>query len=133
MSNEACAILHGKQILVVEDNIADAVEYRFELRAVGAVDSLQPSVRRALGYLADHDVDAAILDCHLPDGNCGPVLEQLTSRHIPFIVVSGDTFSMRDIPTSAPVLSKPVQIADVCRKLADALSARAASDYAALE
>jgi CheY-like chemotaxis protein len=118
-----CPALLGKRILVVEDDAVAAVEYRFQLQSVGAMQTLQPTVRRALDYLAGHDVDAAIVDYLLPDGDCAPVLEQLAERHIPFVIVSGDTFGMRDAPTGAPVLSKPVRMADVCRKLADALAA----------
>jgi CheY-like chemotaxis protein len=114
--------LRGKCILVVEDDAVVAVDYHFQLQAVGAKETLQPTVRRALEYLAAHEVDAAIVDYQLPDGDCDPVLQQLARRHIPFVVVSGDTFGMREIPTGAPVLSKPVRPAEVYRSLADALS-----------
>jgi CheY-like chemotaxis protein len=98
-TREAYPALHGKRILVVEDNAVAAVDYHFQLQAVGAAESLQPTVRRALAYLADHEVDAAIVGYQPPDGDCEPVLEQLARRHIPFVIVSGDTFGMREMPS----------------------------------
>jgi DNA-binding response OmpR family regulator len=81
-------ILSGKHILVVEDDPVVAVDYRFQLQAIGITQTLQPTIRRALAYLADHDVDAAIVDNQLPDGTCERVVAELMGRHIPFIVVS---------------------------------------------
>jgi CheY-like chemotaxis protein len=114
--------LQGKHILVLEDDAVVAVEYRFQLRSAGATESLQPTVTRALKYLADHEVDAAIVDYQLPDGDCQPLLEQLARRHIPFVIVSGDTFGMRQETTDAPVLSKPVRTREVYRSLTEALA-----------
>jgi CheY-like chemotaxis protein len=110
--------LWGKRILVVEDDPVVAVDYRFHLEGVGALQIFAPSNQRALAYLATHEVDAAIIDYHLADGTCVPVLGLLIDRHIPFIIVSGDTFGASDIPPGAPLLSKPACAADVC----DALS-----------
>jgi CheY-like chemotaxis protein len=122
-TREEYPALHGKRILVVEDNAVAAVDYHFQLQAVGAAESLQPTVMRALAYLADHEVDAAIVDYQLPDGNCEPVLEQLARRHIPFVIVSGDTFGMREMPSGIPVLLKPVRTAEVYGTLAEVLTA----------
>jgi hypothetical protein len=54
-----------------------------------------------LAYLETHEVDAAIIDYHLTDGTCAPVLCLLIARHIPFVIVSGDTFGANDIPPGA--------------------------------
>ena len=67
-------------------------------KVVGALQVFAPSNQRALVYLDTHEVDAAIIDYHLADGTCVPVLGALIARHIPFIVVSGDTFGANDIP-----------------------------------
>lgn len=120
------AILSGKHILVVEDDPVVAVDYRFQLQAIGITQTLQPTIRRALAYLADHDVDAAIVDNQLPDGTCERVVAELMRRHIPFIVVSGDTFGMRETG-GAPVLTKPVRPDEVRDNLAAVIADLSAS------
>jgi hypothetical protein len=67
-------------------------------------------------------VDAAIVDYHLRDGCCLPILGHLIAHHVPFVVISGDTFAMRDIPADVHVLSKPVSPSHVCRALSDLLN-----------
>jgi CheY-like chemotaxis protein len=115
------ANLDGKQILVIEDDPVIAADYHFRLRRLGATDTIEPSNQRALAYLGTHHVDAAIVDYHLGDGPCVPVIEFLTSLHIPFILVSGDTFAMRELVTGAPVLSKLATSVEVCQALSDVL------------
>ena len=115
------ANLDGKQILVIEDDPVIAADYHFRLRRLGATDTIEPSNQRALEYLGTHHVDAAIVDYHLGDGPCVPVVEFLTSLRIPFILVSGDTFAMRELVTGAPVLSKLATSIEVCQALSDVL------------
>ena len=113
--------LCGKRILVVEDDPAIAVDYRFQLEGIGALQVFAPNNQRALAYLIAHHVDGAIIDYHLTDGTCAPVLELLAVRRIPFVVVSGDTFGVEDVPPAAPLLSKPIAAADVCLALCSVL------------
>jgi CheY-like chemotaxis protein len=113
--------LWGKRILVVEDDPVVAVDYRFQLEGAGALQALAPSTHRAMAYLALHEIDAAIIDYHLLDGACTPVLELLAVRHIPYVVVSGDTFGIDDIPPEAPLFSKPISAQEVCQALSRAL------------
>jgi DNA-binding response OmpR family regulator len=101
-------------------SVRNHTDYHFQLEGLGANHSFEPSNRQALEYLASHQVDAAIVDFHLRDGCCIPILRYLTARHIPFIVISGDTFAMREIAIDAPVLSKPVLPSDVCQALCNA-------------
>ena len=116
------ANLDGKQILVIEDDPVIAADYHFRLRRLGAMDTIEPSNQRALEYLGTHHVDAAIVDYFLGDGPSVPVIEFLTSLHIPFILVSGDTFAMRELVTGAPVLSKLATATEVCQALSDELA-----------
>jgi CheY-like chemotaxis protein len=104
--------LQGKRILVLEDDPVIAVDYCFQLKRFGVTQIFEPTIQSGLQYLAKHNVDAAIVDYTLRDGCCAPVLELLTARHIPFIIISGDTFAMREASINAPVLSKPVRPAD---------------------
>src|SRR5262249_10638650 len=120
-SRDQRANLDCKQILVIEDDPIIAADYHFRLRRLGATDTIEPSNQRALAYLGAHHVDAAIVDYHLGDGPCVPVIEFLRRLDIPFIVVSGDTFAMRELVTGAPVLSKLATSSEVCQALTEGL------------
>jgi len=54
--------------------------------ASGRVVGPAASVDEALTFLATGNVDAAILDVNLVDGDCSAVMEVLVGRGIPFIV-----------------------------------------------
>src|SRR5262245_19750946 len=110
-----------QQILLLSADPVTAADYHFRLRRLGATDTIEPSNQRSLAYLGAHHIDAAIVDYHLGDGPCVPVIEFLTSLDIPFIVVSGDTFAMRELVTAAPVLSKLATSSEVCQALSDVL------------
>ena len=113
--------LAGRLVLVVEDDPVVAIDYLFQLKDLGAAREFKPSNREALLYLARHEIDAAIVDYNLRDGSCTPLLECLSARQIPFIVVSGDTFAMRDVLIDASVLAKPVRAIDLRRALLEVL------------
>ena len=113
--------LRGQRILVLEDDPVIAVDYCFQLKRLGATPVFEPTNQSALQYLAGHNVDAAIVDYTLGDGCCAPALELLIARHIPFIIISGDTFAMRETTVDAPVLSKPATPADIWSALSGVL------------
>jgi len=113
--------LAGRLVLVVEDDPVVAIDYLFQLKDLGAAREFKSSNREALLYLARNEIDAAIVDYNLRDGNCAPLLECLSARQIPFIVVSGDTFAMRDVLIDASVLAKPVRATDLRRALLEIL------------
>jgi DNA-binding NtrC family response regulator len=122
------ANLRGKRILVVEDEAVIAVDYYFQLRAVGAQpQAYTKTIKASLDYLAAHDdIDAAIVDIGLRDGSCEPVLDLLVARRIPFIVVSGYSDGMPSALVAPELaLSKPVGSDEVWRALSDALRAAA--------
>jgi CheY-like chemotaxis protein len=114
--------LRGKDILVAEDDVVVAVDYRFELQRVGAKPgAYAPSNAAALDYLATHHVDVALIDYELTDGPSEPLLVALRSRGIPFVVVTGCEFEM-DLHGSVGrthALSKPVTSTEVCRALSE--------------
>ena len=119
--SENCPNLRGKRILVLEDDPIIAVEWYFQLKRLGATQVFEATNQSALQYLVGHNVDAAIVDYTLRDGCCTPVLELLTARHIPFIIISGDTFGLRQASIDAPVLSKPVTLDEVWSALSGIL------------
>ncbi|HEU4378329.1 MAG TPA: hypothetical protein VFR73_07115 [Hyphomicrobiaceae bacterium] len=112
--------LRDKRILVVEDDAVIAVDYHFQLREVGAEpQAYKPTSKAALDYLATHDTDAVILDYRLRDGTSDQILECLTKRAIPFVIVTGHAFELRG---SFPhVLIKPVRPTEIWRALSDIL------------
>jgi len=120
-SSENLPNLRGKRILVLEDDPVIAVDLYFQLKRLGATQVFEPTNQLALQYLVGHSVDAAIVDYTLRDGCCTPVLDLLAARHIPFIIISGDTFTMRQASIDAPVLSKPVTPAEVWSALSGVL------------
>jgi DNA-binding NtrC family response regulator len=118
------ANLRGKRILVVEDEAVIAVDYYFQLRAVGAEPKAYAStIKNALDCLAARDaIDAAIVSFELRDGSCEPVLELLVAQRIPFVVVLGFTDVVHsDFIEPEMVLSKPVAPDELYRSLSDAL------------
>jgi CheY-like chemotaxis protein len=115
--------LQGKQILVVEDEAVLAVDYYFQLRAVGATPvAYEPTTKAALNFMAVHEVDAAIVDYRLRDGGCHRLLQLLLARGIPFIVVSGFAEEIGAMVDTERVLCKPVAPADLYRALSSVLS-----------
>jgi CheY-like chemotaxis protein len=81
-SRPALPALHGRRILVVEDEYMVAEDLRVELESMGAeVLGPVPSVARALALLArTSEIDAAILDVNLGSEMVFPVAEALRER-----------------------------------------------------
>ena len=126
------ANLRGKRILVVEDEAVVAVDYYFQLRAVGAEPKAYAStIKNSLDILAARDdIDAAIVGFELRDGSCEPVLELLVAQRIPFVVVSGFTDVVHShLVEPEMVLSKPVDPDELYRSLSDALGGASPRDY----
>ena len=116
--------LHGKDILVAEDDAVIAVDYRFELQGVGAKPGAYAATNAAaLDYLATHHVDVALIDYELADGPSDPLLQALQRRGIPFVVVTGCEFEMglHGSVGRSHALAKPVTTSEVCRALSEAL------------
>ena len=84
------AALAGRQVLIVEDepfiafDLADAIE-----EAGGIVVGPAMTVKKALALVECANVEAAILDVNLPDGDVGPVIAALQSKGILLLVHTG--------------------------------------------
>lgn len=114
--------LRDKRILVVEDDPVVAIAYRYQLRAVGAeAVAYGSSVTAALKCMADHQIDAAIVDYRLRDGPSGLLMQWLARHHIPFIVVSGWPEQLPLSSSRIPILEKPVSVDDLCAALVSVL------------
>ena len=115
--------LRDKRILIVDDEPAISVDYRFQLLAAGAQPTaFLASNASAFAYLDAHTVDAVIVDYRLRDGTSAPLMRWLLDHHIPFIVVTGwaEKFRLHE-PASTIVLEKTAIANDLCNALTEAL------------
>lgn len=84
------APLHGRKILIVEDeapialNLANAVQ-----QAGGIVVGPVASVAAAHAVMADNRLDGALLDIRLRNETSFPLADVLAVLNIPFVFVSG--------------------------------------------
>jgi CheY-like chemotaxis protein len=107
-------------ILIVEDqaiialNLESAVE-----KSNGQVIGPASTVREALKLLHTNEVDAAILDANLPDGDVTPVAERLIVAGIPFLINTGVAvpLQLRRYP-GLTVFRKPTPSSRLIRELA---------------
>jgi CheY-like chemotaxis protein len=83
-------VLNNISILVVEDEPFVALDIAMEIEdAGGNVIGPAPSVAAAIELLKKEEVHGAILDVHLPDGDVGPVVTQLSRLYVPFLFHCG--------------------------------------------
>lgn len=105
-------MINGLRVLVVEDDpaisldITDLIE-----RAEGQVVGPVKSIRDAQQILKTHEIDGAILDVNLSDGDITPVLEALRARRVPIVVYTGTGLPEKvgERHPDLVVLQKPVQ------------------------
>jgi DNA-binding response OmpR family regulator len=101
--------LDGIRILVVEDEFLVASLIQAVLEDAGCVVS-GPIGRlsKAIDAARVDDCDAAVLDVNLGGQRVFPVAEELSRRHIPFVVVTGYATASLPAPLAGcPILRKP--------------------------
>ena len=119
--NPGSAVLRGRRILVVEDEVLISLMLEDVLKSAGAV-VIGPAgtTTKALALLEQEPIDCAVLDIQLFDGPSLPVAEALAARGIRFVIATGcDT-----IPAGyngAPVLHKVFLPEEVVEAVADIL------------
>src|SRR5215207_8012748 len=118
-------MLSGKCILVAEDECLIAMDLADIFESAGA-DVIGPAstVQEALQLIMSQEVDRAMLDFNLADGEVTPVLELLASRGVPIVVYSGRGLP-KELSWQHPyvtVLRKPVRAERLVRKLVAAKS-----------
>lgn len=119
-SEHSPAQLAGLHILVVEDEPLLAFDYVDELEERGACPELALNLKQAIAALEKGLPDLAILDVNLGTETSWPVAETLSSRHVPFVLVSGYAMSS-NIPrgvSPAECLEKPVGAHAIADRLA---------------
>ena len=115
-------------VLVVEDDPLLAFDLAEQLVSAGfSVAGPAHSVTEGLTLLAEEDCDAGVLDVNLGHGETSEaVAAELVRRRIPFVTLSG--YSSDQHPPmlrAAPLLSKPVRIAQLITRLRQLANGRA--------
>ncbi len=82
----------GYRLLIVEDVLPLAIQYRVMAKPLGVEIMTTASVREALSQINNGPWHAALVDINLPDGSGFEVMEAMASRwpHCAVIVVSGE-------------------------------------------
>jgi DNA-binding response OmpR family regulator len=81
--------LHGRLVLVVEDEPLVALDVIQSLEGAGARVVSARTLATALRYAEDPDLSAAVLDHGLGDSDTSAVCTKLKERNIPFVLYSG--------------------------------------------
>ncbi|MDB5466291.1 MAG: response regulator receiver protein [Phenylobacterium sp.] len=118
------APLHGRKVLIVEDQYLIAAELRHTVIALGG-EVLGPcaAVADAMTLLEHSDIDFALLDVNLRGETVFPVAAALDLRRVPFAFATG--YEPGVIPTiyrERPRLEKPVsraKLQDIAALLLD--------------
>lgn len=114
--------LQGERILIVEDEPLVAAVLAEEIEAAsGQPVGPATSVAEALRIIEAEDVDAAVLDIKLVDGEVTPVALELIRRKVPFVILTG-VRTPREITErrpAVPIFRKPIPASSPIRSLAE--------------
>ena len=110
--------LHGRSILVVEDELLIALDIAQALEHSGAAVTRTNTLRHAL-LLVEHDgLSGAILDHALGDGNSSILCQRLKERNVPFMIYSGFA-KTEGACVGAPHVHKPATRAQLVAAMED--------------
>ena len=114
------ASLHGRRILVVEDEYLLAGDLRQTLESLG-IEVVGPvaTVAQALELLESEEApDGAMLDVNLQGDAVFPVLDLLRERAVPFVLTTGyDGWALPAAYADAPRCVKPLDMRRLSRLL----------------
>jgi DNA-binding NtrC family response regulator len=119
------ALLDGRTILIVENDPAIALDMKATLFASGAIPvGPANSVESAFALIADHAIDAAILDIRLyKDELVFPVADTLQALHVPYVFASGRSTALMPLRHGdKPFFDKPFRAELIIETLAKILS-----------
>jgi CheY-like chemotaxis protein len=108
------------RILLAEDDGIQACGLEEELREAGHdVVAVTSSLPETIQFLAEHPVDAIVVDLELRGRMTFPVLDVAARKGIPQIVITGyDTDALKEF-RGVRVLSKPFALGDLLQVLAE--------------
>jgi CheY-like chemotaxis protein len=111
--------LTGQRVLIVEDEFFLAILLEEDLEAAGCtIIGPFKTVKTAVDAARNEAFDVAILDINLNGQMVYPLAEELSSRQIPFLFLSGYGFG--DLPEEfrdVPRLAKPYETTMLLREL----------------
>jgi CheY-like chemotaxis protein len=126
--------LHGRRILVVEDEYFLADDIGNALRTLGA------EIAGPVGHIEDavemlHDggaLDAAVLDVNIRSEPIFPIARELRARRVPFVFTTGyDRISIEPEFQDVPLWEKPIDIVAMVQNLASLVRSQSATGDAA--
>jgi DNA-binding NtrC family response regulator len=124
------ALLDRRTILIVENDPAIGLDLRASLFAAGA-NPVGPanSVKSAFALIADHAVDAAILDIRLSqDELVFPVADTLQALRVPYVFASGRSTALMPLRHGdRPFFDKPFRSEEIIEALAKILAKESAA------
>jgi DNA-binding response OmpR family regulator len=103
------------RVLIVEDEFLIASMIEIYLSKLGCT-VLPPvaTVEAALGLLAQHEFDVAIVDVNLGGEESYPVADALQARGVPFLFTTGyGQWGLSDRYRDSPVLQKPFRMKEL--------------------
>ena len=111
--------LNGLHILVVEDEAIVAMMLEDMLLEFGCRVELASSIKGALTAIRDHPLDGVLLDMNIHGQHTTAVAEELVSRSMPFLLVTGYGSGNDDPPVikAAQRLQKPFSQDDLGRRM----------------
>lgn len=119
------ASLDGRTILIVENDPTIGLDLKATLSAEGATPvGPANSVESAFALIADHAIDAAILDIRLhKDELVFPVADTLQALRVPYVFASGRSTALMPLRHGdRPFFDKPFRAEEIVRALASLLS-----------
>ena len=113
--------LAGLHILVVEDETMIAMMLEDMLVDLGCGVALASSIEKALASIRTEALNGVLLDMNIHGRQTVAVAEELVSRSIPFLLVTGYGAGANDPPVikAAPRLLKPFTENDLARRMAE--------------
>ena len=118
-------LLDGRTILIVENDPAIGLDLRATLFAAGALPvGPANSVEGAFALIADHAIDAAILDIRLQkDELVFPVADTLQALRVPYVFASGRSTALTPLRHGdRPFFDKPFRPERIVTALAKMLA-----------
>lgn len=109
-------MLHGRKILIVDDDAVLAFDWAQNLIDAGAKVQVASTLRQAMAVI-DCDWSAAIIDHELGTETADDLYVELKSRAVPFIIVTGHAPCLVLMPDTL-IFTKPVLLQRVIRVLA---------------
>ena len=118
--------LHGRSILVVEDEPLIVMDITQAFEHTGAEVTSTNTLRHAL-LLAEHDgLSAAILDHALGDGDSSELCARLKERGVPFLFYSGYE-KLDGECKGAPHVNKPAKVGELVAAMENLLGGKTSS------